>query len=354
MKVSNTNTVFESSSKFHFEKETTRSTANEAVPPSTHLSWREKFSRFVYGSLGFSSAYHLFDLGLANLLALDILKHGTSLKNYFSISFSGADPSRGGTSETQYYGWNEKTDWGSCVNYAEDAKNKFFVMHETDRSNETDSGTQGPCMGVQLPMAYSNMANSNSTGGRTPLTILLDFITPVLRFKFIPADFKANFKPDKTMPKGCFYTEKPISPMHLGITGSVTQGINPRMFSRMIQHPSRVLRGVVFLGAAAYIGKRTYRYITSKPQPQTSLSQLQEPVLSPKAVTNPEMNFVICELAQSPNKAALSDEAAKSPTTNLDLAKQQKSKPSIGMRIRNTVANGLFFRVIAHQFIAFM
>ncbi|HEV7736732.1 MAG TPA: hypothetical protein VGO47_05080, partial [Chlamydiales bacterium] len=170
-----------------------------------------------------------------------------------------------------------------------------------------------------------------------------------LRFKFTPEVFKANFTPDRTMPKGCFYTKKPISPLHLGVNGSLLQGLNLGMFSRMVQHPSRMLRGVVFLGAAAYVGKRTYRYITNQPQPETSSQH-------PKEAPN------LLKEATIPIKTGLPDEAknlitiSTSPTivsNSADLNKQKEKKPSIGMRIRNLVANGLFFRVIGHQFIAF-
>ncbi len=66
---------------------------------------------------------------------------------------------------------------------------------------------------------------------------------------------------------GCAYrTAQPISPIHLGITGSLTQGINSNIWERMVTHPYKVAIGVALLTTAAIVAKLTYSYINSPPQ----------------------------------------------------------------------------------------
>jgi hypothetical protein len=212
---------------------------------SNRLSWKDKFSRFVYGTLGFHSMYHMFDIGLSNFLALDILKHGTNIKSYLGISLRGADPKMGGSNQ------------GVFSPGTPDCTNQFYVMPSCTGPN-----------GLTVPPKYIQMASANLLGQKGSYSLrsrILGWCTPVLRFKFRPEDvIKPRFQKTNRIA-GALFTTHSISPMRLGICGSLTQGIGLGMFRRMASNPLKVLSGVVLMGGAAYIGKRTYAYVTSKP-----------------------------------------------------------------------------------------
>jgi hypothetical protein len=256
----------------------------------SQLSWKEKLSRFVYGTLGFHSAFHLLDNGLANFLALDILKHGTSIKAYISIFFRGADPKMGGSNQGVYSPGSP-----NCTN-------QFYVMPNSAKSPITAINS------IYVPAAYTHMASATMLGhkagdGGSLKAALLGFCTPTLRFKFRPEDVKTPRFEETNRVTGALYTTHSISPGRLGIFGSLRQGIGLSMFRRMARHPHKVLGGIAMIGGAAYIAKRTYTYVTSKPQPpspERSIREVAEEVVSrPKVLMNPTRFAVICGIYQS-------------------------------------------------------
>jgi hypothetical protein len=227
------------------------------TPASNRLTWKDKFSRFVYGTLGFHSMYHMFDIGLSNFLALDILKHGTNIKSYMSISLRGADPKMGGTNEAVF---------DPALGKLYPCQNQFYVMPNAGKLEDVPTS-------LVVPPTYIQMASLNLVGGHTVAgqkmpslsSTVIGWMTPVLRFKFRPEDVTSpRFKPDHSLTPALF-TEHSISPLRLGICGSLTQGIGRGMFWRMASHPLKVLSGAALMGGAAYIGKRTYTYVTSEP-----------------------------------------------------------------------------------------
>lgn len=223
---------------------------DKPASPSTRLSWKERASRCTYGMLGFHAVYHLLDNGLANFFALDILRHGTNILSYLSINLRGADPKMGGTMEAEY-----RPDVGDELRAH--TKNRFFVMPSVSHAN----GEVEKFRAENGPANFIRMATVNLVSGRKEDSILSQLIqvcSPVLRFKFRPEEVTSpRFEPDPKM-QPALYTEHSISPGRLGIYGSLTQGINLGMFRRMANHPTQVLTGAAMIGAAAYIGKRTY------------------------------------------------------------------------------------------------
>ncbi len=71
-------------------------------------------------------AYSLFDSGLANILGLETLRHGTNPINYLGIRLNGGDPDHGGKASGSKYGLGTKNyfhifkdneyDWGGGLN----------------------------------------------------------------------------------------------------------------------------------------------------------------------------------------------------------------------------------------------
>jgi len=244
----------------------------------SQLSWKDKLSRFVYGTLGFHSAFHLLDNGLANFLALDILKHGTNIKAYISIFFRGADPKMGGSNQGVYSPGSP-----NCTN-------QFYVMPNSAKSGATMINS------IMVPPSYTHMASATMLGrkagdGGSLQSTLLGFCTPTLRFKFRPDDVAMPRFEETDRLEGALCTTHSISPGRLGIFGSLRQGIGPSMFRRMARHPIKVLSGIAMIGGAAYIAKRTYTYVTSKPhpsQPEKSVKEVaEEVVLRPKVLISP-------------------------------------------------------------------
>lgn len=75
--------------------------------------------RIFYGiavALIAKKSFDFFDYGLANILGLESLQHGTNLVNYIAIRFFGGDPNYGGQ------------HLGSTVNNAKDDTKGFFYV----------------------------------------------------------------------------------------------------------------------------------------------------------------------------------------------------------------------------------
>ncbi len=198
--------------------------------------------------------------------------------------------------------------------------NQFYVMPNSAKSPLAAINS------VMVPPMYTHMASATMLGhkagdGGSLKATLLGFCTPTLRFKFRPEDVKTPRFEQTDRIEGALYTTHSISPGRLGIFGSLRQGIGPSMFRRMARHPLKVLSGIAMIGGAAYIAKRTYTYVTSKPQPEKSVREVAEEVVSqPKVLMNPTRFAVICGIVQSILRIGLPNKAAKNPLAVLTSA----------------------------------
>lgn len=205
--------------------------------------------------------YNLFDSGLANSLALGTYRHGTSFKNFFKIWFGGGKVFCGGgkdgasayeffniyenTCKGKIHVWNEKPSWGDL-----DPSLKKIAMG-------------WPIIKRTIPSVFSRMANSvmtarllkrpidNENVSITSLPIFaLTFLTPTIKYRFTPEKFKSSFHIDNDLAGLASYTITNISVAHLGIAGSLIQGLNSRILDRIKNNPRTFLLGCAQLVAA--------------------------------------------------------------------------------------------------------
>ncbi len=255
-----------------------------------------KSNRAFWISLGGLTTYKLFDVGLAYFLGLEILSHGTNPISYININLNGADPRYGGTPTGASYIY-PNDDFG----FIHSSKGYFHVAYSLSNVNLSwlfayikrhPQLILDPDLWLvivsprQFPL-FSSMSYLNSlTGHRTnqnlvlldrastsPLAsnnpclviaaVIMGLCTPLLKFKFMPESICAGennrFEFDNDW-LFAYKTKYHIGPSQLGITGSITQGIDRRTFQRMQDRPVQSCIGALLLGMAGRIGVKTYRY----------------------------------------------------------------------------------------------
>lgn len=228
--------------------------------------------KYFWTGIGAIATYKLFDDGLANLLNLETLTHGTGPKGFIGISLFGADPNYGGSSSGSSQGINNQ-------NHVNRSRNYFHVFKDSEYPYSAFNPVYWLTPKV-LPRMHailsgiatfgSNVDEINFKPIRTMVGAFFGAITPTLKFRFRPEDIvgcKTNcrFENDPDYMDMAYRTAHRISPLHLGILGSVIQGVNPTMLYRMASNPLKVLKGGCILLGAYRVGKATYHYFKQKP-----------------------------------------------------------------------------------------
>ncbi len=264
-------TAYQSLENFN---QTCRSITQFSAPNDTSKRPLEKLKRVFWITLGVWTTYNLIDLGLARFLGLETLIHGTGPLGYIGIAFNGADPSFGG-------GDTGSTLAARFKDMASKAKNYFHVFKDSEI----------PGSGFKKHLIYSpkltllakyhavlsgmgnfgySKADGRSRKVRAIVGSIFGFLTPTLKFRFKPEEvlncsYLCRFDNDPFYYGFAYRTKQAISPKHLGITGSLTQGIDSRMFSRMSNNREKVLFGAALLGTAFLVARATYDYIKAEP-----------------------------------------------------------------------------------------
>ena len=175
--------------------------------------------------------YQLYDSGIANILALETNRHGTSLYSYIKIHLQGVKISKG----------------------------RAFVYED----DESLLSVGGLCNRLITPFSASFDSINAYAGLYIPfiISIPLGLISPVVKFRFTPEQLAKDFKED-TEPNGALYPEKDIGVSHLGITGSLMQGLNPSILKRIYSKPTKFLLGCAQLVAAIALTCIVYKIST--------------------------------------------------------------------------------------------
>lgn len=228
--------------------------------------WRVfMISSFAIGTV----AYSLFDDGLANVLGLETLRHGTNPINYVGMRINGGDPSHGGK------------DSGSNKGITDDkTTNLFYVFKDNEFPallNDSEAtylirlilnikglgSRMVPRMHVALsgynfiaqafPKSEDSKESSyfsifcSSIGGIFSL-----LITPTVRFRFSEID-PTRFTNDNQYDGIAYKTSQVIESWRIGLLGTILTGINLEWFSRIRANPIKILTGVVQLTCAIAI-----------------------------------------------------------------------------------------------------
>lgn len=257
--------------------------------------------RGFYFGLALKTAYHLFDDGLSRLLALETLTHGTGPYGYIGINLRGADPNF----ENPLY---PSTRARVNATFLDSSKRYFYLFKDTDfRTKICFADDQTICENTRKILPYvkylypkqyamqSGMKTFNLTSlsptANSFLGEITGLMTPTLKFRFpleevqcVEADgrepepnqcARCRFEEDPDYNGLAYRTSEPISPLHLGVTGSLSQGLNAKMFSRMAKNPSKVYYGGFLCLQALAVGRLSLQILT---QPLPSLFRLPQSV----------------------------------------------------------------------------
>lgn len=251
---------------------------NQEDRGKTTTTTSAKVQRAFLLAAGAFLTYKLVDAGLSNLFVLETLTHGTGPLGYLGINLFGADPNFGGSAAGSSAGFD-------CPEYLKASRNYFHVFK--DFAQEKMEHTVYTLPLVRLHSMLSGMAH---VGCRTdscsemlslPQKVcgaVAGLITPTLKFRFRPEDISeclgsCRFQDDPDYGGFAYRTSLPIESHHLGIVGSLSQGLDAGLFRRIGNHPERALFGLVLLTAAFCAGKLTYRYFSKNQEeaPQNSV-----------------------------------------------------------------------------------
>ncbi len=216
------------------------------------------FYSFCISRLG-DACYTLLDDGLANLFAVETLRHGTNPISYIGIRFFGGDPKKGGAS----YGATKD-------NSADNPKGNFYMLKDTeyDKALYSSGNWKNPfSIGFSkrlAPRLFTYLSGANFAKNISPNKafeivsgIFSLLFVPTIRFRFTQIDKKRiQEDPAYTDPQcghTAYKTSQKVEFWRIGLLGTLLTGINFGLLSRARKHPSRVLTGVAQLTACVGI-----------------------------------------------------------------------------------------------------
>lgn len=227
-----------------------------------------------------NGVYKLADNGLANLLGLETLRHGTNLINYLGIRLFGGDPSQGG----------KKTGSTDGHNDDKNVQNYFFMFKDSEwqpdvgKNDSLFEKTFITLIGQPTVMArwhtflsgynLSYRVFKESPKNKIENCVRIIFcgfggiatliFTPLLRFRFSKID-SSRLSDDSHYHGAAYKTSQKVEAWRLGILGSLITGVNKEWFSRAKSNPVKILTGVAQLATAAAITTLALGIIVSQP-----------------------------------------------------------------------------------------
>lgn len=203
-------------------------------------------------------AFNFFDDAIADLLCLRTYTHGTSPKCYHNIMKIGADPNHGGKGGEsglyEAFGTNhdadvemmgEKSGW-NC-------HKRFFAFSydcpEPIKRWQPRIYSIAACVGENCHVDQGMFVK----GIFIIASIIEGFCSPVLKFRFQKVE-DTKFNIDETFNSKevgggniAVYTEEAISPEHIGLYGSLSQGLNSEWKQRITQNAGQFAKGLLKL-----------------------------------------------------------------------------------------------------------
>lgn len=185
----------------------------------------EIFGGRIYYLLKFCAVVpSLFESAIKNLLCLQTLRHGTSMKNIICIKRNGGDPSI----SCQFEG----KGWGVSPGL-------FYVMDDS------------PGLIIQIvkrlaPFEYKVAAerfelnNNQSVKG-----FILGLLDPTLKFYYQPHEVQRDFTEDPRLKNLGLITSKKVEVDRLGIQGALKFGLNKDWAARFKANPEQAIFGTI-------------------------------------------------------------------------------------------------------------
>lgn len=221
-----------------------------------------------------ATVYNLFDSGIANVLCLETLRHGTNHINNISIRIFGGDPLLGGqaTGSTKYFSEqyvtsnyfflfkDTKFDHSKYTNdesiYNEPnliSKIRFFILKNPNtikrilpRFHATLSGYNSASKFVEIVGINPFLANHTNF---QKLIYLLGsaaslITSPTICFRFAKID-PDRFENDPDYIGAAYRTKQRVEPWRIGVIGSLIEGVNSNWFSRAKENPRKLATGII-------------------------------------------------------------------------------------------------------------
>ncbi|MBS0630262.1 MAG: hypothetical protein JSS30_08600 [Verrucomicrobia bacterium] len=250
----------------------------ELSKPLLSQQAKNKISTVFWTTIACWSVYNLVDYGLASLLVLETLQHGTGPFGFIGINLFGADPNFGGGKRGSSVGMGYNHHINNSKNFFHLFKDSEFPTEDFFNKEVISAEVQCSILKKILPRQhaiFSGMATCGYSHILDPIPSIeaiigaaLGYLTPTLKFRFAPEDLlckeaSCRFINDDDYSGFAYKTAQPIPSYHLGITGSLTQGINSNLWDRMKANPYKVAVGLAFLTTAAIVAKMTYTHLTT-------------------------------------------------------------------------------------------
>lgn len=196
----------------------------------------------------------LADKGLANVLAVETLKHGTSPLAYMKIRCKGGLPktpdfigSGHGVWDTSGYFHLFKENIGfldSLIKprlHVELASQKYLAFSLMKRFGERKN--------------YNPFVNFFILLSSFSYGFLSNFVVPTLNFRFCKQEITAErFQNDPDYGFAAYRTTQKVEAWRIGFFGTFLTGANFELWSRIKENPQRFLVGVIQLTGAAFLG----------------------------------------------------------------------------------------------------
>lgn len=235
----------------------------------------------VGGFITSNTICNLFDSGLANMLGLETLRHGTNPINYLSILINGGDPSHGG-----------KTSGSNAFRH--ETENQFHVF----KDNEYERNIGPNILRIKgignriFPRFFAGLSGynfvaqwfSDSRANAAPTILkycvniisciggfISCLITPTLRFRFSSIDHQ-RFENDPRFPGTAYRTRQAVEPWRIGLLGSLITGINLNWFSRIQANPWKLFTGILQVICAIAISILVIGFVIANPSLKISVA----------------------------------------------------------------------------------
>lgn len=289
--------------------------------------------------MGCWATYNFFDAGLARFFALETLSHGTGPFGYIGISLYGADPAYGGGNKGSSY----------LDHHIKASKQRFHVFKDSAFLPNNlfenhllniiiiDSGMLNKILprGHALLSGMASFRYSDvsplSNLAQEAIGAISGLLTPTLKFRFTPeailnCNKDCRFENDSHYNGLAYHTAAPINPSHLGILGSLTQGISSGMVKRMYANSEKVFLGLALLSVSYVMGLATYRAFNDFKANQESDSSKIQPLKNVKLLATISCGVTLAVTTLFLNNVLLAIALSGVATLGIILAKRHVDK----------------------------